>query len=344
MVVRLDQDEVEPGEDEIVVVARVARQRQALLVAGQVLVAMAHVVVGPADEKAAAELGVVEMRRAVGAAAIDAVQVERARRRADVVRGLPLLLRERSAVERQLVVDELGQEGEAGRLGRGGGGLAAGIHRPTGGTQRHELGGARLVRRQIREGATVAAIGTGTSASSPRRTARPSGASPCPFIRAPERRLCGAARLPSSHEVPMPPNSRERPRFAVINSTPGRLRLGRAAATRPRICRPRRGARSGGRSRAMDEPIWQPSAERAASTQISRSSPPVTAFPAPRPWRAVALVGRPSRPLLGRARPDHGGAAGPAAGGRARRRRPHAGCSLAGRGGAELRGEPAATP
>ena len=65
------------------------------------------------------------------------------------------------------MVDELGQEGEAGRLGRGGGGLGAGIHRPTGGTQRHELGGARLVRRQIREGATVAAIGTGTSRVQP---------------------------------------------------------------------------------------------------------------------------------------------------------------------------------
>ena len=109
-VVRAQERDVELVDEQVHVVARVADQREPLLVAR-------HVVAARAEQQLGRVVALVEVRAADGAAAVDALEVQA--RRAEVPQPVLLGVRaQRRAVGGDVVRDELADERPAGRDGR----------------------------------------------------------------------------------------------------------------------------------------------------------------------------------------------------------------------------------
>jgi hypothetical protein len=145
-VVELDHGEVELGQDHVLVVARVTDQGDAVAGAGEVDVRVPQFRVVRA--------GIVELAVDDGPVTVEVVEVQPRRAEVDEPVGLGVPVEREGRVEREVVVDELAEVGEAGReaaielvIGR----LAA-IHEPAG--RAEPLGGlesGRLAGGQARE-------------------------------------------------------------------------------------------------------------------------------------------------------------------------------------------------
>ena len=110
-VVKLDEEQVQLRDDEVLVVARVAEQRAALLVARQVHRRQRVVAGGAAheqvDPRTARAIPVVEEGLVGGAGPVERVEVQARRAEVDERVGVVVALQLRSGIERDVVVDEL---------------------------------------------------------------------------------------------------------------------------------------------------------------------------------------------------------------------------------------------
>ena len=122
-VVELDHRQVQLGDDDVLVVARVADQRPSLLVSGQIL-PLEHLVVGielrvaSGQQLHPTELRIqplVEVGGVGGPAAVERVQVEARRAEVDQPVRIADALQGRDRIEGDVVVDELAQVGVAHR-------------------------------------------------------------------------------------------------------------------------------------------------------------------------------------------------------------------------------------
>ena len=122
-VVELEEEQVQLGDDEVLVVAGVTDQRGAVVAPGQVVDAL-----GVAHDPQVLAVRLVQLRVGGGAASVDRGQVEDGTVEVGQPFGVHLLRRHRGAVQRHVVVDELAEERVAGRDVRvvqgGAGGLA----------------------------------------------------------------------------------------------------------------------------------------------------------------------------------------------------------------------------
>jgi hypothetical protein len=112
-VVEEQEGAVEPGDDQVLVVARIADDRGAVGAARQILEGAAAF-----DRELDAVIGVVQLLLRDGAGAVDRVEVERRCAEVAGVRGIGGARQPRRRIEGHVVIEELAEEGGPRRLAR----------------------------------------------------------------------------------------------------------------------------------------------------------------------------------------------------------------------------------